>query len=304
MPKNWLMFKDEIENLYIFNGHTLEDVRTIIKSKHCFDASVRSYRMKLEEWGFRKNKTCKSVRNQSSENSVIALYGNPSRSSESFVPTPPNENSHPEHMERFMTLASQDPFDYPIFSAPNPPQKSLFDLIDSHAPRETRLILTKALLMVSFDVFLSTPASSLDFQRWCKACREPIWNLTKKKLWKMNLTWLSPGAAKLVLEAALPVIGERSLAVHKAQLDHGHRLKSPDFKFEVYDYHRSQYMEILRDFREWNVELEKQWYVYLLDLMEWEARNDGSSNEDGVDDDGDDESDVDFEMSEGDEESS
>ncbi|KAF8862064.1 hypothetical protein BDZ45DRAFT_799449 [Acephala macrosclerotiorum] len=265
MPKNWLLFKDEIESLYILNGHTLEDVRTIIKFKHCFDASET----------FQPN----------TYNLLAALLS--------------DWSSHAGHVEQFMALASQDPFDYPVSLSPSPPQRSLFDLIYSHVPQETRPALTKALLMVSFDVFPSTPASSLDFQWWCEACREPVWKAVKK-LWKMNLKWLSPGAAKLVLESALQVIGEGSLAVHKARLDFGHGLKWPDFKFEVYDYHRSQYMEILRDFRQRNVELDKEWYVYSLDLMEWEARGNGSWDENEGGDDVDDESEVDYEMSEGD----
>jgi hypothetical protein len=136
-------------------------------------------------------------------------------------------------MERFLAVVSKDHFDFAIFSAPIQPQKSLFDLIYSQVPRKERLTLGKALLMLSFDVFPSTPPSSRDFHWWCEACREPLWKFAKQKLWKMELKWMSNGAAELLHEAALQVIGERSLAVHKAELNHGHGLKCKEFKFEV-----------------------------------------------------------------------
>jgi hypothetical protein len=62
MPKDWQIYKDDIKALYITGGQTLEDVRRSMKEKHGFDASTRSYRMKLDEWGMRKNKVIKEDR--------------------------------------------------------------------------------------------------------------------------------------------------------------------------------------------------------------------------------------------------
>lgn len=39
MPKNWDLHKDEIENLYIKQGHALLDVQKIIQRNHGFEAS-------------------------------------------------------------------------------------------------------------------------------------------------------------------------------------------------------------------------------------------------------------------------
>lgn len=57
MPKNWLFHKAEIRQLYIDEGKTLEQVRGILKARHGFTASIRAYRMRVDEWAFRKYKT-------------------------------------------------------------------------------------------------------------------------------------------------------------------------------------------------------------------------------------------------------
>lgn len=292
--------------------------------------STRAYRLKLDEWGFRKNKTSKALGHRSSEDASgpkdhveLSTHYSASRGAELILPTSSNrapqklsaDNFQPStynilaamlaywspdagFMERFLALVSKDHFDFAIFSAPTQPQKSLFDLIYSQVPLKECLTLGKALLMVSFDVIPLTPPSSRDFHWWAEACKEPLWETAKKKLQKMELKWMSNGAAELLHEAALQVIGESSLDVHKAKLDQGHGLKRKEFEFEVYEYHRNQYMEILRDFQERKVELDKVCHMYLLDLMEWEAGEWGSEIEDEDKDDGDDECDFDLEMSE------
>lgn len=55
MAKDWHLVRSEITTLYIAKGKSLDDVRRILKGRHQFDASIRAYRMKLEEWGVRKN---------------------------------------------------------------------------------------------------------------------------------------------------------------------------------------------------------------------------------------------------------
>ncbi|KAF4634229.1 hypothetical protein G7Y89_g3869 [Cudoniella acicularis] len=59
MAKRWELYKSEIHSLYIADGRPLDDVRRILKGRHNFDAS--SYRMKLEEWGMKKNKVATSL---------------------------------------------------------------------------------------------------------------------------------------------------------------------------------------------------------------------------------------------------
>lgn len=126
--------------------------------------------------------------------------------------------------------------------------------------------------MVSFDVSPSSLVSACDFQWWREACLEPRWENAQKKLAMMRLeTWMSYEAAQLIQESASLVIGERSLAFHKSELEFGHRLKTSDFKFAKYDYHRHEYMAILRYFKDRNAEVNSLYYKYLLDMMEWEV---------------------------------
>ncbi|KAF8848684.1 hypothetical protein BDZ45DRAFT_262037 [Acephala macrosclerotiorum] len=56
MTKEWERYKNEIERLYISESKKLEEVQRILRSQG-FDASIRAYRMKLDEWGLRKYAT-------------------------------------------------------------------------------------------------------------------------------------------------------------------------------------------------------------------------------------------------------
>jgi hypothetical protein len=39
MPKDWSRYKDEIEELYVTKGKTLEEVQRLLRGKHDFNAS-------------------------------------------------------------------------------------------------------------------------------------------------------------------------------------------------------------------------------------------------------------------------
>ncbi|KAK9802075.1 hypothetical protein SCARD494_00008 [Seiridium cardinale] len=54
MTKPWDRYESTIKELYA--KHTLATVRQIMKDNHGFDASVRAYRQKLDEWGQAKYK--------------------------------------------------------------------------------------------------------------------------------------------------------------------------------------------------------------------------------------------------------
>ncbi|KAL6865762.1 hypothetical protein ACO1O0_001860 [Amphichorda felina] len=58
MVKPWNEFRQEISKLYKQEGRTLAEVRTIMKERHDFDASVRSYRQHFDQWDVQKYK-CK-----------------------------------------------------------------------------------------------------------------------------------------------------------------------------------------------------------------------------------------------------
>ncbi|TGO66665.1 hypothetical protein BOTNAR_0056g00040 [Botryotinia narcissicola] len=57
MPKDWASIKEELEQLYVTEGQTLEQVRETLISTRGFGASIRMYRMMLREWGIKKYKS-------------------------------------------------------------------------------------------------------------------------------------------------------------------------------------------------------------------------------------------------------
>ncbi|RPA89048.1 hypothetical protein L873DRAFT_1895537 [Choiromyces venosus 120613-1] len=53
---NWASFKDLIYQRYIVEGRTLEETRDIISNDFDFNPSIKTYRTKLKEWDFGKQK--------------------------------------------------------------------------------------------------------------------------------------------------------------------------------------------------------------------------------------------------------
>ncbi|KAG9254693.1 Clr5 domain-containing protein [Emericellopsis atlantica] len=58
MVKPWNQYKDDITHLYIHERRTLKEVREIMSQKHGFNASIRSYRQRFDQWDLQKYK-CK-----------------------------------------------------------------------------------------------------------------------------------------------------------------------------------------------------------------------------------------------------
>ncbi|PMD47123.1 hypothetical protein L207DRAFT_606183 [Hyaloscypha variabilis F] len=56
MPESWEYHKSVIEELYLTQRCTLEELRKIMKTKHGFTAAPRTYKLKLDEWKFHKNR--------------------------------------------------------------------------------------------------------------------------------------------------------------------------------------------------------------------------------------------------------
>ncbi|KAJ4307361.1 hypothetical protein N0V84_012788, partial [Fusarium piperis] len=54
MAKPWHEHRETITKLYIQEGRTLEDVRSIMKAEHNFEASIRSYRQHFDIWDIGK----------------------------------------------------------------------------------------------------------------------------------------------------------------------------------------------------------------------------------------------------------
>ncbi|KAK3043959.1 hypothetical protein LTS18_002552, partial [Coniosporium uncinatum] len=60
MTKEWDKVWQDIRQLYVNEGLSLNEVRRVIRERHGFDASTRAYRMRIEEWGFKKRVATRS----------------------------------------------------------------------------------------------------------------------------------------------------------------------------------------------------------------------------------------------------
>lgn len=60
MTKDWDSVRSEIKDLSVNQKKCLQDVKTIMETRHKFRASTRAYRMKLKEWGYMRNKARES----------------------------------------------------------------------------------------------------------------------------------------------------------------------------------------------------------------------------------------------------
>ncbi|KAH7157734.1 Clr5 domain-containing protein [Dactylonectria estremocensis] len=80
MAKPWDEHRQVIVRLYIKEGRTLHDVRTIMKAKHGFEASVRSYRQHFDQWRVGKyNCKKRQQRRRESTHSTRKLLPSPPR---------------------------------------------------------------------------------------------------------------------------------------------------------------------------------------------------------------------------------
>ncbi|KAM0133691.1 hypothetical protein ACHAP3_005818 [Botrytis cinerea] len=97
MPKDWASIKEELEQLYVTEGQTLEQVREILISTRGFGASIRSYRMMLREWGIKKyksNNRCRT-RDPQSTSSVEPELAEDDLKDADFLLLLNNHQSHP-----------------------------------------------------------------------------------------------------------------------------------------------------------------------------------------------------------------
>jgi hypothetical protein len=67
MTKDWDSVRSTIRQLSVNQKHSLEDVKSIMESKHNFRASTRAYRMKLKEWGYLRHRPRKGARTSTEE---------------------------------------------------------------------------------------------------------------------------------------------------------------------------------------------------------------------------------------------
>ncbi|PBP27580.1 hypothetical protein BUE80_DR001447 [Diplocarpon rosae] len=57
MPRDWRAYRAEIERLYVKEKKPLEEVRHIFREEHGFNASMRAYQMRLDDWGLEPDQT-------------------------------------------------------------------------------------------------------------------------------------------------------------------------------------------------------------------------------------------------------
>ncbi|KAH7319758.1 Clr5 domain-containing protein [Stachybotrys elegans] len=83
MTKPWKEFRQEIVRLYIQEGRTLHDVKEIMRQRHGFEASIRSYRQHFDDWGVGKY-NCK--KRQQRRSSITDMLSSASSSSPPKTP--------------------------------------------------------------------------------------------------------------------------------------------------------------------------------------------------------------------------
>ncbi|KAE9363217.1 hypothetical protein N431DRAFT_475380 [Stipitochalara longipes BDJ] len=100
MSENWEYHKNVIKELYLTRGCTLEGVRKIMKDKHGFAAASRTYKMKLDEWKFYKNRRKKVQSRKCSPKqtpSQLVYVPYKVRPSSSMLPFLPSDKPSPLH---------------------------------------------------------------------------------------------------------------------------------------------------------------------------------------------------------------
>ncbi|KAH6672379.1 Clr5 domain-containing protein, partial [Halenospora varia] len=122
MPKDWASHKAEVEQLYIEQGRTLKEVRDILKDRHGFSASVRAYRMRIDDWDLRKYRSRK-------ERSGSSTYSTTSPGLTGSSTSPQSMKS--QGQSSAMEMDGGDNMHFGPFSIPTAPMKSedIFTLV-------------------------------------------------------------------------------------------------------------------------------------------------------------------------------
>ncbi|PVH70756.1 hypothetical protein DL98DRAFT_124223 [Cadophora sp. DSE1049] len=303
MPKDWKYHKAEVERLYIREGKPLEQIRDILREEHGFNASMRAYRMRIDNWGLDQNKSSKGSQSsrrisQTSASTDRASQSNPTTPLEGLSTGedlgPPTQQNTPDPVRKergpfdvisaFEKLLSKwQPrtesallcFQHPDFdewvkrsNANNGP--ILFKLIEALVPQEEQFLLYKSFLEVDL-LSHSDPDYPLTAWRcaWnlilrcddleedddeCEVtyCSED-WERAKELLREDGV--ISQVAGQAFLDCALVVIAERRLEVCKKDPHHWNRRK---------------YLDILKDFRHSDADVDPSFYKHSLQIIEVE----------------------------------
>lgn len=146
--------------------------------------------------------------------------------------------------------------------------KSRFNLVEERTQADVRHNLIKALLEA--DLAFKHELSELTgfpiwAGRWREACNEPQWIVAKHLLRFEDIT---PGLlSKEFLDCAFMVVAEKLLNRHKDQLV---LWQAGRLEKEVARPHRKEYVAILKDCNERQAAIEPSWYMYLLEIMDFD----------------------------------
>ncbi|KAI9640357.1 hypothetical protein NHQ30_011102 [Ciborinia camelliae] len=103
MPKDWDSIKDELEQLYVTEGQTLEQVRETLISTRGFGASIRMYRIMLHKWKIKKYKSNNKCGNNCPRDSLSAASIEP-EDAEEMLKDPDLLFLDDAHPQSFMDL--------------------------------------------------------------------------------------------------------------------------------------------------------------------------------------------------------
>ncbi|MCJ1247773.1 hypothetical protein MMC30_004988 [Trapelia coarctata] len=61
MPKDWGQVKAQLRTYYVVDQLSVAKVQALMEEQHGFTASIRSYRSRLKDWGYRRQDERRSI---------------------------------------------------------------------------------------------------------------------------------------------------------------------------------------------------------------------------------------------------
>ncbi|CAL3970171.1 unnamed protein product [Diplocarpon coronariae] len=306
MPKDWRSYRAETERLYAKEKRPLEEARHVFREKCGSSASMRAYQMRIDDWGLKTDQTYRASHHSRSWSSGVISAGKISprlTSSAGTGRTGGGLSTSPEIDEaEQLSRLKQGPFevlsafellqsrwhpgpestllcfqhpDYQKWSKRSNPDHGpiLFKLIEALVPPNEQLELNKSFLKTDL-THHSDP--NYPYNAWRYAWRTVLrcenligqpdddedgeisyctedWDHAKETLREYEV--ISQVAGETFLDSALVVVAERRLT---ACSENQHR------------WNRRKYLNMLKDFRYMNVDVDPSFYKNSLRIIELE----------------------------------
>jgi hypothetical protein len=166
-------------------------------------------------------------------------------------------------------IVAKDGWPVFIFDAPFPSSENLFSIIASDVPFGTQIPFVKSLLVAFSSVKLTEHYSPWSLSWWNSVYTAPSWEVFQTRLDAGRISGhleriMSPEAVKLFLDATTLLVGERLLLDLKTMLVADRREKSGKVDTESL---KSQYTDVLREFRARKLAFDQTWVEYLINFM-------------------------------------